>query len=91
MPKSPESVIEAGSVYSLSNGEVRPRYSTLGGNTHAVIECEKTLTVYGLIAYGDLFGSPDRTLKFCKRLEIEPTSEGEFYWFEECENQKYTL
>jgi hypothetical protein len=47
--------------------------------------------VYGLIAYGDLFGSPDRTLKFCKRLEIEPTSEGEFYWFEECENQKYTL
>jgi hypothetical protein len=50
----PESVIEAGSVYSLSNGEVRPRYSTLGGNTHAVCFWQVGLAHFGRLIWPTL-------------------------------------
>jgi hypothetical protein len=34
----------------------------------ALVARDKRLTVYGYISYGDVFGSPIRYMKFCKRL-----------------------
>jgi hypothetical protein len=60
-----QEVVEGGSTYLIGEGRCSPK-----NHDDAMFEAfasgKKELIVYGYITYGDVFGSPIRTMKFCK-------------------------
>ncbi len=68
-----EYVIDAGEIFSLSDGRINPGRLLPEEDLQALIDSKKSLTVYGYVRYGDVFGSPDKFLRFSKRLCELPT------------------
>jgi hypothetical protein len=63
-----EDVIGAGETYSPDSGASTLMAPMPDADIEALVARKKQLTVYGYISYGDVFGSPIRYMKFCKRL-----------------------
>jgi hypothetical protein len=64
---SPERAIDAGKESTIGNASI-PKPETSAEDIEALINRTKYITVYGYVRFGDVFGSPLRDLKFCKRL-----------------------
>jgi hypothetical protein len=61
-----EDVLDAGKVHGMT---CRPESDEISdGDVRALVAKTKLLAVYGYVSYGDIFGSPIRYMKFCKRL-----------------------
>lgn len=59
-------VVEAGKALLLDEEGISPWKEFSADDAHAFAVGSKTLTVFGCVWYDDIFGSPTRTLTFCK-------------------------
>ena len=67
-PCDVEEVIEPRDTYTLDPETTQATAPTPDPIIDAVIAGKRSLTVYGFVSYGDIFGSPIRYMKFSKRL-----------------------
>ncbi|HEY5176292.1 MAG TPA: hypothetical protein VII95_12085 [Terriglobales bacterium] len=93
-PIPPEQVVEPGNTLGIPFGDIyiAPQEFLSDSDIKAVMNSGKGLVVYGFVRYGNFFGSPDRELRFCKRLDFDPTTAPDPFWWEweEYGNQKYS-
>ena len=71
-----ETAIDPCAVLTLGEGKVSARGGISREDVQAVLKSQKSLTIYGYVRYGDIFGSPDRYLRFSKRLMEFPEEAG---------------
>jgi hypothetical protein len=62
-----ERVVDSGREFALGDGSLGI-FNMNTEDVEALFNRTKYLTIYGYVRYGDVFGSPPRDLKFCKRL-----------------------
>src|ERR1039458_3861294 len=92
-PIPPEHAVEAGHTLGIPFGDiyVTPKEFLSDSDIRDVMDANKSLVVYGFVRYEDFFGSTDRELRFCKRLDFDPTNPNPPWWaWEEYGNQKYS-
>jgi hypothetical protein len=68
-------VIDPGAVTLLDAGKVNPGFILSESDIEEIDSAKKTLTIYGYVRYGDVFGSSDKFLRFCQYLEELPTKD----------------
>jgi hypothetical protein len=82
-------VVEPNCVYLLNEGKVWHRQPLTQEQVQGLLGGTTELTIYGYIRYGDVFGSPDKYLRFSQLLAELPT-ETEPALFIEWGGKKYT-
>ena len=88
-PCDVEEVIEPDQIYTLDTETTQATSPTPEEIIDALIAGKRYLTVYGFVSYGDIFGSPIRYMKFCKRL-YEFDLQRNYTWFMDHGGYEYT-
>lgn len=70
-------VVDSGAVYLLDEGKANPGLYLFDADLEGIREVKKILKIYGYVRYGDVFGSPDKSLLFCQYLDSLPTKDSE--------------